>query len=336
MKSSLPIAVRKRVVLPIKKNSFTIVHHSVDGVTKNSSEANPYDRLNTIQLENQYREYHSLPFVEDMISLREMYGVSGRKISEILCLGSNVYKSYENGEMPSLSCGRLLMAIFDSNTYMRFLKLSCNKFSTYDYTKLTSKAIRAHALLEKMECRRGFLSTDSIFTTRNRFNGYKLVDLEYLAAVLSYLSKYIKLYEPLWVRILCYVDFLGYKRSGKSITGLAYSATKNAGIVVYRHNFLVEQLQQLGFASSAELVDVVGGSGLPYGLLTVDASKVSSVELPESHLSVLNVVIERFKSFLPADMVSYSIAEPIFDSATQESNSCVPYQPYAFDIEGFE
>lgn len=337
MKSSLPITtVRKRMLLPIKKDNFTIVHHSAGGSAEGVSGVTSYDYLNAIQLENQYREYHSLPFVEDMVSLRAIYGVSGRKISEILCLGANVYKAYENGEIPSLSCGRLLMAIFDPDTYMRFLQLSRNRFSESEFSTLTIKAARARVVLADMERKRGSLSTDSVFTTRSCFNGYKMLDLEYLAAVLSYLGRSISLYEPMWVRMLMYVDFLGYKRTGSSITGLAYSATNDAGIVVYRHHFLVEQLISLGFVSNTEVLDVVGGSGLSYGQLSCNASKVSEVELSEADLAVLDIVIDRFKFFSPSDMVSYSRQEFIVGSVASEGDSLVSYQPYAFDLAGFE
>lgn len=53
------------------------------------------DEANLAQVYNQYRATHSIPFVDEIVALRERYGLSALKMSAILGFGVNQYRQYE-------------------------------------------------------------------------------------------------------------------------------------------------------------------------------------------------------------------------------------------------
>ena len=77
------------------------------------------DLININQVHNLYREKYGIPFPEEIKAIREKYEVSAKKMSEILGLGSNAYRLYESGEMPTVSNGRLILSIKEPEEFKK-------------------------------------------------------------------------------------------------------------------------------------------------------------------------------------------------------------------------
>ena len=77
-----------------------------------------------------------------MKALRLRYGLSAAKMSEILGLGTNQYRLYENGEMPSLAVGRYLRLLEDPAVLLRVLRSAKAQFAEEEYRKLLKKIVR--------------------------------------------------------------------------------------------------------------------------------------------------------------------------------------------------
>ena len=97
------------------------------------------------QVYSQYRIKYNIPFPEELTATRKKYGLSSSKMSEILGLGINQYRLYEDGEMPSLAIGKVLKSIEDPYVFKKFLDNSVNQFSKKDFEKLSSKISVAFA-----------------------------------------------------------------------------------------------------------------------------------------------------------------------------------------------
>ena len=84
-------------ILNFRKEEFNIVYQfyrcEETGEQFTSTEL---DEVNMIQLYNQYRDKHNLPFPEEIKEARLKYGLSAAKMSEILGFGINSYRQYEN------------------------------------------------------------------------------------------------------------------------------------------------------------------------------------------------------------------------------------------------
>ena len=75
------------------------------------------------QVTNQYRAKYGIPYTDEIIALRERYGVSAAKMSVILGFGINQYRLYETGEMPSLSNARLILLVADEQNFRKLTEL---------------------------------------------------------------------------------------------------------------------------------------------------------------------------------------------------------------------
>ncbi|HLT42195.1 MAG TPA: helix-turn-helix domain-containing protein, partial [Sphingobacteriaceae bacterium] len=98
------------------------------------------DQVNLNQLYNQYRGKYGLPFPEQIKEIRRQYKLSASKMSEILGLGTNSYRQYENGDIPTVANGRLILAANDPEEFIKFLDASKPILKESDYSKYIKNA----------------------------------------------------------------------------------------------------------------------------------------------------------------------------------------------------
>jgi len=100
---------REEKLLSFRKEDFTINYHFY--LCEDSKErftTTELDEINIFQLYNLYREKHNIPFPDEIIEIRNKYGISATKMAKILGFGVNIYRNYEGGEVPSNSNARLI------------------------------------------------------------------------------------------------------------------------------------------------------------------------------------------------------------------------------------
>lgn len=95
--------------LEFRGNTFIIPYTNYKCVdTEEEFTTNEVDTLNLALLHNAYREKHNIPFPNDILEIRNKYGVSQTKMSEILGFGPSTYRNYENGDVPQLTNAKLI------------------------------------------------------------------------------------------------------------------------------------------------------------------------------------------------------------------------------------
>ncbi len=82
------------------------------------------DTANLEQVYGQYRAKYGIPAPETIRQTRLKYGLSAFKMSRVLGLGVNQYRLYENGEMPSLSIGKLHRLVEDETIFAKLVSPS--------------------------------------------------------------------------------------------------------------------------------------------------------------------------------------------------------------------
>lgn len=71
------------------------------------------------------------------MAIRKRYGISAQKMSLLLGIGINQYRLYEQGEVPSVSNGRMIRLISNPKVMLDILESSRNELSDTDYDKLS-------------------------------------------------------------------------------------------------------------------------------------------------------------------------------------------------------
>lgn len=214
------LLVKNRKMMEFRRESFEIVCHNY--LCQDSGEyftSNELDELNMNQVYNQYRDKHHIPFPGEIKKIREKYGLSAAKMSEILGFGANTYRLYESGEIPSSANAKLIRMVDDPKNFIEILEL-CDTLHFKDKVKYIEKA---KLLLDKEDqynmkfksYLQGNLLADS-------YSGYRSPDLDKFAEMVMYFSQQLKPFKTQLNLMLFLADFLMFRRKAVSISGMRY------------------------------------------------------------------------------------------------------------------
>ena len=316
------------VKLTFRKEEFGISYHYY--LSEESDErftTDDEDRINQTQVHNQYREKYGIPFPDEIKEIREMYGISASKMSGILGFGTNSYRLYESGEIPSVANGRLILAIKQPLDFIKQVEASSNILSDKEQQTLIFKS---NQLADEQ---RGniwnMLLIRHLFLQGlpNQYTGYRRPNLNKIANVIAYFSEHMELYKTKLNKLLFYTDFGYYKRMGYSMTGLTYRAIP-LGPVPAQFDKLFNKLSDDNLINiSQEPINDTGNYGdLIKSCISFDASLFE----PDEEM-ILKEVASKFKDFYAKQMVELSHQEKAWEQ-NKETKSIISYQKYAFDL----
>src|SRR5690606_13344119 len=97
------------------------------------------DEFNLNQVYNQYRDKHNIPFPDQIIKLRKAYDLSASMMSKILGFGTNSYRNYEKGEVPSLVNANLINTVMNSIKSFKLLVDLNNDLTDEEKSKILKK-----------------------------------------------------------------------------------------------------------------------------------------------------------------------------------------------------
>ena len=182
--------------------------------------------INFAQVYNQYREENNIPYVNEIIKLREDCQMSKADMGRLLGFGENQYYRYELGEVPSPSNGRLMRTLIDNR---EALICAIEESSIKDSNKEKSlNALKRLTLQEREEK----MIYDMIFPVkRSLYNGYAITSVNKVRQmVLFFLNNMAIGYKTVLNKLMFYADFLMYKNYGIGISGLSYSALPHGNV----------------------------------------------------------------------------------------------------------
>ncbi|MEX0680804.1 MAG: type II toxin-antitoxin system antitoxin SocA domain-containing protein [Balneolales bacterium] len=329
------VLVREPRSLQFRGELFDIVYH----LWRCEDTGKPFttdelDRLNITQVHNQYREKHRVPFPEEIREIRSKYGVSATKMSAVMGFGVNTWRNYEQEEIPQTSNARLIRLAADPEEFTKLVNLSSDLFREKERAKL-EKQIKA---LWEQEAHDPSKSLTVLLSDRsfwpNRFNGYRALKPEKLFHLICYFAREHRLYKTRLNKLLFYTDFLHYKLTGFSITGIVYRAI-DLGPVPDRFDVLYEfgvnenyyhidyELQTSGKNSDQ---DNLGERFIP------NEDKVFDIDLfNDSELGVVKRISELFKFKKTKDIIDISHREKLW-LELHEGRALIQYDR-AFELE---
>ena len=176
------------------------------------------------QVTNQYRERHGIPYQDEIVALRERYGLSAAKMSLILGFGVNQYRLYEEGEVPSGSNGKMIRSAMNPQVFLDLVKSSRSQLTEREYAKIVT---RAEDVIRQSEGWRdeAFVAERLFMSGRGLANGFAPQSTSRLKNLLLYvLGQMGETFQTKMNKVLFYIDFLSYRERGMAISGLAYNA----------------------------------------------------------------------------------------------------------------
>ncbi|MEK6782074.1 MAG: type II TA system antitoxin MqsA family protein [Bacteroidota bacterium] len=313
--------------MTFRKEEFEVLYHYY--ICEGSGEQftdTKLDEVNLNQLYNQYRAKYHLPFPDEIISIRKKYGVPANKMAEILGFGVNVYRNYENGEIPSESNARLMQLANDPEEFEKLLKLS----KVYSRTELSKVIDRTHELKQKERIQ--FVLDFEEYAMGEKlpdeFTGYRMPHLNKMIEMVVFFTQEMKPWKTKLNKLLFYADFLHFKNTCFSISGSRYHALQ-MGPVVKNFSSIFE------YAANKDEVDIhqtlFADGGIGEQFVPRANRPFRSALFEESELSVLQTVAENFKRTKTVEIIDISHKEPAWIK-NEKDHQLISYK-HGFELQ---
>ena len=191
---------RVRHAVLFKNEKIEVICHCRDS----DSLPEKIDGINLVQADSLYRQKHGLPFPEEFTLLKERYGISSHRLSEILAMGPNTIKKYERGELPIPAMGRIILSLKDARVFIAYLEQVRSHIGEKEYETLRHNAEERVLKNPKVKLQSMLMSLCPIYRRPSEYNGFRILDFGKLNAVITYLNQRLSLTTESLSRILFY------------------------------------------------------------------------------------------------------------------------------------
>jgi putative zinc finger/helix-turn-helix YgiT family protein len=308
--------------LKFRKEAFQVVKHfyTCDRCMEEFTTTEA-DQLTYNQLVNQYRAKYHIPSAEEIKAIREQYGISARKMSELLGMGVNNYGNYENGEIPTEAYANYIHLAANPTNFSEIVK---DKVDIND--PILSKIKEAKARKSAVN---KLIQPINHINQANEFTGFRKTDwvkIENAIIILitesnpNYNDK-LKLNKQLF-----YTDYYHFKTYGTSVTGLSYRAIPYGPVPTCYDNIFGNLINESILVADWK----EGTNGSASELLKTDIKPDWSV-FSDSEKIAIRTVIEKFKNIHTWDLVNLSHKEKAWIEF-EKQRGVIDYQKYAFDL----
>lgn len=271
---------------------------------------------NLLRARDAYRTSIGLLTSEEIKEIRKMYDLNQKEFSRILGWGDVTIGRYEKKLIQDETYDNIMRMTQVNPAYaLEMLEKHCNNFFKERYEEIRTnikKVIKEQGnnFLKMQEIKNYYVEYDM----ESDLNGYKLLDIEKINALVGYFAQYINpLYKVKLMKLLWYTDALYYKREGKSMTGLVYQHL-TLGAVPVAYNELLA-------LPSIKVTEEYFNDFIAYKIYSDEEVNVASFTLEE--MSVVNEVASYFKDYKTKEIVDYMHDEIAYNET--KDNQIIPY-----------
>ena len=279
------------------------------------------DELFTNELYNQYRVRHGFPFPDEIRSIRERYGFNYAQISKIMGFGINQWKQYEEGNVPSESNARQILAAGSKDGMRNMVWASRSEFTQDELAKIYEAIESSQEDRDVQEQRLYYGATE-----RGIMNGFAAKDAAKLKAMVLYLimKEGGKICPTKLNKEMFYSDFSHYQRTGSAISGLSYRAIQY-GPVPEHYATIYDNIDGI----SKEMVIRHDSATVDFKL--ADGIMIDTGVLSKDELATLDAVSAALRPLSTAAVVARSHEEEAW-TANSAQHSLIPYS-FAFSLK---
>jgi transcriptional regulator with XRE-family HTH domain len=319
--------VKERRRMDFRKETFEIVFHYFKCEASNEQfTTTALDEVNMNQVYNQYRDRFNIPFPDEILRIRKKYNLPASRMSEVLGLGVNSYRQYEAGEMPSVANAKLIQMADQPTTFIGMLNL-CSSFDEETKIKYRHKAqlLADENLKNDFDLRlKSYLMGEHL---ADIYSGYRNPSFEKLTEMVVFFSEKVSPFKTKMNKLLFYADFLMFKHTCFSISGLRYHAI-NMGPVPNNFQSIFEYL-----ATKKEIdvqVKEFPDGNIGEKFKAQKGRPFNPTLFSEKELEILEKVTSIFKKSSTDKIINLSHLETAWKKNEKERQA-ISYE-YAFDL----
>lgn len=277
------------------------------GEDENEFTTGKMENENLLNAHNAYRRKCNLLTSDEIIEIRERYGLSQVDLAKLLGWGEATISRYESKAIQDDAYDNMLRIIKDDPLKCYdFLLKNRDKFTPAKYADIREKILSSLDSYGREYLKRQTLESEYVnFMEPSDANGNQPLDIDKLECVISYLAEAVdNLYKVKLMKLLWYADSESFKTNGKSITGLVYRHEAMGALPIGHYKIV-----------GLENINVEEEEGFEYtSYHFLPNHRLDMSCLIKEEIEVLDRVIGKFKEYSAQDIVKYMHEERAYKS----------------------
>ena len=293
---------------------------------ENEFETGMMTNVNLLNARNAYRIKHGLLTSNDIIAIRESYGLSQVDLARLLGWGEATISRYESKAIQDGAYDTMLRLIKDNPLKaLEFLKKNVDNFSNSKRVEIRAKIIEKINDYGKEFLTQQALKSEYVnFEEPSISNGFVSLDIDKTEVIISYFGDAVtNLYKVKLMKMLWYADAENFKQTGRAMTGLVYRHEKLGALPVGHYSLM--NLENLN-------VHEEEGSNYESMLHIYPTPNIEYTILSKKEKNILDKVIKKFKNCKAKEIIDYMHEEKAYTQTT--SGEIIPFT-YAKEIREF-
>lgn len=266
---------------------------------ENEFESGAMTNENLINARNAYRVKMGLLTSDEIVAIRENYGLSQVDLAKLLGWGEATISRYESKAIQDEAYDTMLRLIKDNPLQaLESLKKNSDKFSVKKRLEIRAKIVeKLDSYGKEFLTRQTFEGEYANFEEPSDSNGFAILNIDKIEAMISYLAQKVNnLFKVKLMKMLWYSDVLSFAEIGRSMSGLVYRHEAMGALPVGHYSLM--NLENLNVQEEMSynydtMLHVYPVANMDYSVLT-DEEKV-----------ILDKVIIKFKDYKTKDIVDY-------------------------------
>lgn len=293
---------------------------------ENEFETGSMTNENLMNARNAYREKMGLLTSGEIVEIRERYGLSQVDLAKLLGWGEATISRYESKAIQDEAYDTMLRLLRNNPLQAyEFLKKNQDRFTVAKRESIKEKIVeKLDSYGKEFLTRQIFEGEYAGFGEPSDSNGYTVLDIDKIEAVVSYLAQYMDyLYKVKLMKSLWYSDALAYKIKGRSMTGLVYRKEAMGALPVGHYSLM-----------NLENLNVQEEMSRNYDsmLHVLPSDKVDESILSDDEKAILDMVIKKFKNYKASEIVDYMHKERAYNETP--NGNIIPFH-LAKEIKDF-
>lgn len=325
-----PVDIKERLSKTIIKNEeieYLEKYYFCDESKEDSKEYVDGKLLNDnlLSARNAYRVKHGLLTSNQIVDIRNKYGVTQVELSKLLGWGEATISRYESKAIQEEPYDNILREINDNPLIaLEYINKHRNNFNEDRYYEIKNNILGTFNEDTKEYISRGPLKAEyAMYLEPSEYNGNTPLDIDKLESCISYVARNIdNLHKTKLMKLLWYSDALSYKKYNKGITGLVYNHDDYGALPVGHYQIMA--LNNISFKTIEDEDKTM------YEFIY--NQRINEDILDKKEKEVLDKVIAKFKDYDSKKIISYMHKEEAYKQTNPKDK--ISYK-FAKDLKEF-
>ncbi|MCM1467137.1 MAG: DUF4065 domain-containing protein [Alistipes sp.] len=273
---------------------------------ENEFESGSMANENLLNARNAYRVKCGLLTSDEIVAIRENYGLSQVDLARLLGWGEATISRYESKAIQDEAYDTMLRLIKDNPLQaLEFLKKNMDKFPKSKSREIRSKIVEKLDTYGKEFLTRQALEGEYVnFEEPSDSNGFAALNIDKIEAIISYIADQVSnLFKVKLMKMLWYSDVEAFIQNGSAMTGMVYRHEAMGALPIGHYSLM--NLENLNVQEEAgynydSMLHIYPVKGMDYSILN------------NNEKAILDKVIAKFKNYKTKDIVDYMHAEKAY------------------------